>query len=305
MKARFVATLLLLAACGTLSSCRPGAGLPQGIPSSITPLSQAELKYRLIDHLGTPLFCDPDLYPVARFDQRGQALQHFPEIQRDQATYAAILQRHRLTGHSLTEQDKITVYQDWKLLNAIPLAADGVAYRFQGVFANGAASGNAVQALAVSGTIDPAGRIQVATSTPSSKPACPICLPAGALIDTPNGRVRAADVVPGLVVWTSDGSGARLAVPVLRAASVPVPPGHKLVSLLLEDGRRVQASPGHPAADGRHLGDLKPGDRLDGSRVIDAARVVYEGRRTFDLLPAGPTGTYWVDGVALGSTLAG
>jgi hypothetical protein len=32
--------------------------------------------------------------------------------------------------------------------------------------------------------------------------------------------------------------------------------------------------------------------------------VPYDGTRTYDLLPAGATGTYWANGVLLSSTLA-
>jgi hypothetical protein len=71
---------------------------------------------------------------------------------------------------------------------------------------------------------------------------------------------------------------------------------------VLSDGRTVEASPGHPTADGRHVGELVPGDLLDGSRVRAVERVSYIGD-TWDLLPAGPSGAYWADDVLLGSTL--
>jgi hypothetical protein len=55
--------------------------------------------------------------------------------------------------------------------------------------------------------------------------------------------------------------------------------------------------------DGRPLSSLSSGDTLDGARVTGVSVVPYGGERTFDLLPAGPTGAYWADGVLLGSTL--
>jgi hypothetical protein len=124
-------------------------------------------------------------------------------------------------------------------------------------------------------------------------------------VETPEGGRKAAEIRPGMLVWTEDGDGGRLAVPVLRTGSAAVPAGHRLARLVLEDGRSVEASPGHPTADGRRLAELKVGDRLDGSRVVEIASIGYSGARTYDLLPAGPTGTYWVGGVLLGSTLAG
>jgi len=37
--------------------------------------------------------------------------------------------------------------------------------------------------------------------------------------------------------------------------------------------------------------------------VAGAERTPYRSGTTFDLLPSGPTGTYWADGIPLGSTL--
>jgi hypothetical protein len=75
-----------------------------------------------------------------------------------------------------------------------------------------------------------------------------------------------------------------------------------MIRLLLADGRVVEASAGHPTADGRQVGDLKPGDSLDNSRLVGVERISYVGD-TWDLLPAGPTGAYWANDVLLGSTL--
>jgi len=72
----------------------------------------------------------------------------------------------------------------------------------------------------------------------------------------------------------------------------------------LADGRELLASPGHKTADGRVLGSLAAGDRLDGSTIKLWELVPYSGDRTYDLLPAGATGAYWANGVLLGSTLA-
>lgn len=77
------------------------------------------------------------------------------------------------------------------------------------------------------------------------------------------------------------------------------------IHLVLADGRSVTASPGHPLADGRLLGDLRPGDVVDGSQVARADLVPYAGEATFDIVVSGATGTYFIDGIALGSTLPG
>jgi hypothetical protein len=129
-----------------------------------------------------------------------------------------------------------------------------------------------------------------------------ICLAAGDRIATPTGPVLIAQLRPGMIVWTQDGTGRRIAAHVLLVSHKPAPPGHHVVRVVLSDGRNVEASPGHPTADGRHVGELRPGDLLDGSRVRAVERVSYIGD-TWDLLPAGPTGAYWADDVLLGSTL--
>jgi hypothetical protein len=107
-----------------------------------------------------------------------------------------------------------------------------------------------------------------------------------------------------MLVWTASTDGKRVAAPVLETGSVAVPAGHLMVHLVLADGRELLASPGHRAADGRQLGTLLAGDRLDRSTVKLWELVPYSGDRTYDLLPAGPTMTYWANGILLSSTLS-
>jgi hypothetical protein len=76
-----------------------------------------------------------------------------------------------------------------------------------------------------------------------------------------------------------------------------------MVHLVLADGRELLVSPGHRTADGRQLGLLAAGDALDGSTIVLWELVTYAGGRTYDLLPAGTTGTYWANGILLSSTL--
>jgi hypothetical protein len=104
-------------------------------------------------------------------------------------------------------------------------------------------------------------------------------------------------------VWTLDADGGRAVAPLLAIGSVHAPADHQVVHLVLADGHELWASPGHPLADGRRLGDLRPGDTVDGSEVVSSERVAYTGGSTFDILPAGVSGAYWADGVALRSTL--
>jgi hypothetical protein len=129
-----------------------------------------------------------------------------------------------------------------------------------------------------------------------------ICLPASARIATPTGSVPVSQLRPGMTVWTLDASDRRVAAPIVVVSHVPAPNGHHVLRLLLADGRSVEASAGHPTVTGRTVGALRPGDLLDGSPVTAIGSVSYTGD-TWDLLPAGSTGSYWADDVLLGSTL--
>ncbi len=144
----------------------------------------------------------------------------------------------------------------------------------------------------------------VVSRKPSGMPNCPICLAAATLIATPGGEVRVTEIKAGMVVWTAAADGTRIAAPVVEVGSISVPSGHVMVHLRLADGRELLASPGHRSADGRPLGSLGLGDELDGSKITLWELVPYAGSRTYDLLPAGATGTYWANGILLSSTLA-
>jgi hypothetical protein len=129
-----------------------------------------------------------------------------------------------------------------------------------------------------------------------------ICLAARDRISTPTGPVPVSEMRAGVIVWTLDAMGRRIPAPALLVTRIQAPPGHRVLRLVLSDGRIMEASAGHPTADGRLIGDLRPGDILDGSRVTRVESIRYVGD-TWDLLPAGPTGAYWANDVLLGSTL--
>ncbi|HYS03369.1 MAG TPA: hypothetical protein VET82_13565, partial [Candidatus Eisenbacteria bacterium] len=214
----------------------------------------------------------------------------------DPQTYQAILNHYQL-GAPTTDQQKLQVYQDYKALGALDLQGDGDRYRFS----YGVSQGADKVSIRVTGTIDRLGSISIQSRTPF-RLMCPICLAASTLIGTPVGQVPVTSLRPGMAVWTLNAAGQRQAGVVLEVGRTPAPAGHAVVHLLLADGRQVWVSPGHPTADGRRVGDLELGQLFDGSRVVAADRVPYSGS-TYDLLPSGPTGAYWADGVLLVSTL--
>jgi hypothetical protein len=129
-----------------------------------------------------------------------------------------------------------------------------------------------------------------------------ICLASTDSIATPRGPIPVNELPVGAMVWTLDVAGQRVAAPVLEVIHRPTPIGFFLLRLTLADGRVVDASAGHPTVGGRPVGELGAGDILDDSQVLTIESVPYVGE-TWDLLPAGPTGTYWANGIALGSTL--
>ncbi|MEZ4224584.1 MAG: hypothetical protein R3B13_26780 [Polyangiaceae bacterium] len=131
---------------------------------------------------------------------------------------------------------------------------------------------------------------------------CPICLPANVRIDTPRGSVAVSALRVGDAIWTLDARGQRVAGRVEHADSTPISGPHSVVRVRLADGRTVVGSPLHPTAEGRALSDLRAGDALSGSAVLETTRQAFQGDRTYDVLPSGSTGAYWADGVLLRSS---
>lgn len=138
--------------------------------------------------------------------------------------------------------------------------------------------------------------------TDFSRP-CPICLAGNTLINTPSGKVQVKDLRVGMLIWTADNSGNRAAGVVEKTSKAAAPPGHQMVHLVLDDGREIFVSPGHPTIKGAAVGELKPGQPYDGAFVASAERVQYNQDSTYDALPSGKTGFYWANGILLGSTL--
>jgi hypothetical protein len=284
---RALAAMLLLAAmaCGSTA-----AG---------TPLNQYELKFRIFDQFGPPAFCDPDFYPIARAGgEQASALSNYSQIRGNSELYAAIVDHEHLPPPpaELDDAQKLTLYRAFKKLRALDLhPGSGGNYSFEYTTVD--------PYTKVQGSVSADGTISVTSKTQGSRPNCPICLAAATLISTPAGDVVVTAIRVGTLVWTQAADGRRVAVPVIEVGSTLVPAGHLMVHLTLADGRQLWASPGHRTADGRPLGSLRVGDVVDGSHISVWELVPYAGDRTYDLLPAGITGTYWADGVLLSSTL--
>jgi hypothetical protein len=283
--------VLALLAIG-LASCAAW----QGHTPAQKSLSQVELKYRLLAQVGPIAYCDPDLYPIARVHGAAYVQQRLTDIKaKEPQTYLDILDHYGFR-EPLSESQQAQVYADYKKLAALRMTPSGDRYSFEYFVDKGGNRGD----LLTNGSIDKSGSIKVDSQTPSMF-ACPICLSADTLIETPNGRIPVVQIKVGTVVWTVDAHGRRVARAVLKVRSMAGGPGF-LVRLQLADGRELWVSPRHPLADGRLVGDLVVGDFVDGSRVMSSELQPSEAS-TYDLLPSGPTGFYWANGILIGSTL--
>jgi hypothetical protein len=268
-----------------------GSASPTGGGATPTPLSLPELKYRVIAQVGAPYVCGPPV-AFADYDQQ-QATAQFPAIKADTVTYNAILAHARPAGDESSPAYQVAVWREWEALQATRITANGSGgYDFTVRTAT----------ATVSGSVDATGKVTVSATKPG-RPNCPICLAAATLIATPAGPVRVTELRLGDPVWTAAADGTRLAATVTALGSVAFPLGHNAIRVTLFDNRSVTASAGHPTADGRSVGQLRRGDRLDGATVVSAEPVHLSDGATYDLLPSGPTGEYWADGVLLGSTL--
>jgi hypothetical protein len=293
------AVLLIVAGCATASTTQS----PAPSPSAGASLTTAELRFRLIEAFGPLWYCDPDFWPIAVQDEAARSIERFGEVQGDTEAHVAILAHLAIpAGAEFTADQKLAIYRAWKQLNAISLepAGDG-GYRFD--YLNMPEPG-ASEGRRTTGTIDAQGQIAIDVQTPAGEPVCPICLARGTRIGTPQGDVAVEDVRVGMPVWSIDEAGRRIVASVVRIGQTVVPATHRVVRLALEDGRVLTASPGHPLADGRLLADIKVGDLVDRATVVSATLEPYPGGSTFDLLADSATGSYFADGIPLGSTLA-
>lgn len=259
--------------------------------------SLPELKYLLIADFDDVFYVDPDFYPVAREGQEEKnALQQFPIIKSNDTEFSAILKYLALPDQTVySDAEKLLIYREHKKLTlAVEITPAGDTYQFVRV--------GETQGKRITGTITPSGKITVVKREPSFN-TYPICLAKGTLIDTPGWPVPVEQIHKGLTVWTVDDSGERVPTAVVKTVMTPVLPFFQVVRISLSDGRTVSASPCHPSANGRALGDYQTGNILDGALVITVEYVTYDGDETYDFLPDGPTGLYWANGILLRSTL--
>lgn len=272
---------------------------PTTTPTATAPLALSELKYRLFSRFSDVFWCDPDFYPIGRPGQEEKnALEQYPVIRANSEEFTAILKHLSLSNKDdHTGEEKLNIYREHKkLTRAVELTVSGNIYSFTLRVGEG-------QGYRIEGTITPSGEIKE-TKRETSINTCPICLAKGTLIATPAGAVPVEQLRQGMTVWTLNEAGERAVGVVVRTAAIPVPPDFRMTRITLSDSRSVTASPGHPTAEQRTLGEYLPGQILDGAPVTGIERIPYAEGATYDLLPSGGTGLYWANGILMKSTLA-
>ncbi len=264
-----------------------------------TTYSAPELEYRLIANFGDVFWCDPDFYPIAREGaEEANAQVQFPLISANTTEFSAILAHLGLPVKAeYSDADKLAIYREHKkLVYMVQMTPSRNLYDFTLRVGEN-------QGERINGTITTAGVIKVLKREPSFN-TCPICLAEGTLIDSPGGQIPVEQLRKGMAVWTADTAGKRVQGTVVETAMTPVPPSFELVRLTLSDGRTVTASPGHPTAEQRQLGDYNVGEILNGAPIVSLAYEAYDGGATYDILPSGDTGLYLANGILLKSTMA-
>jgi hypothetical protein len=275
-----------------------GACAQQPPPVPSVTYSPTELKYILFSNFPDVFYVDRDFYPVAREGQEEKlALEQFTGIKTNAGEFTAILKHLGLPDKpGYSDGEKLLIYREHKKLTlGVEMTPAGDAYQY--VLRVGQTQGERI-----TGTITPSGKITVLKREPSFN-TYPICLAKGTLIDTPDGPLPVEQIHQGMSVWTPDSTNRRVAAGVVEITITPVPPSFSVERIVLNDGRNVTASPGHPSAEGRALGDYRVGDILDGALVITVEYVACDGGSTYDLLPDGSMGLYWANGILLKSTL--
>jgi len=300
-----VLVAILLAGCAGGSGASPDPSVVPGPSASPgASLDAGDLRVILLDQFGPRWYCDPDQYPIAResFDEGATAVARFADMQAEGVVFGAVVRHLGLQGTTtFSDAQKLDIYRLWKVLVSISLDPTGSgAYRFDYV---AQPVGGASLGTETTGTIDGTGTITIQATASAGSPMCPICLARGTRIDTPTGSIAVERLALGDRIWTLDLAGHRVAGIVIALGSTLAPASHRVIDLVLADGRSVTASPGHPLADGRPLGTLRIGDVVEGSRVVGLTSLPYGGGETFDLVVSGPTGIYLSDGIPLGSTL--
>lgn len=259
----------------------------------------------MLHAVGPIFYCDPDVYPVGFGTSEERTARGFAKVQQDPEALRVILADLHQPAGGYSEAVKARIWDVYKRMNALhlqPAHDDGYSFTIIPLPPGGGQPPEP-RAKARDGYVSRTGAVYLGAPHTVAFVGCPICLILGTVIDTPTGPVRVEDMHVGDPIWTADARGHRVPGHVKEVGRIDVGTWHAVLNLRLADGRQLPASPGHPLDDGRHLADLQVGDVYDGSRVTARTITADTDGWTYDVLPSGPTGTYWADGVRVGSTL--
>jgi hypothetical protein len=129
------------------------------------------------------------------------------------------------------------------------------------------------------------------------------CVSPKTLISTPNGEIPIEDLRTNDTLWSIH-HGRMQAVRILATQRVRVQ-NHSMARIELQNGFVVEISGEHPTGDGRNLWALEPGEMFGDTQIQALTVVPYDGSFTYDVLPDSDTGSYFVHGMWLGSTMFG
>jgi hypothetical protein len=158
--------LLSLSGCGSVTRMTGQAGASP----SPSPLSTADLKYRLVDEVGAPFTCGSSLGPgpVVRSEDPADVARMVGALRaQDPAEFDAIVRHEHLDGARLSPADNLRIVGQASVLDAVVLTAQGSRYGFSYELAG-------PPTVEVTGTIDAAGTIDVASRHPAPRRLCPL-----------------------------------------------------------------------------------------------------------------------------------
>jgi len=165
MKTVALVLLFGLCACGSVGRAGAVSGPPSPSPS---PLSAADLQYRLIDRVGAPVYCDMTQGPALRTEDPADAARMVAALRaQDPAAFDAIVRHEHLDASSLSPADDLRVLGQASMLAAVTLTPQGTGYHFAYEVAR-------PRPAEVMGTIGPDGAVTVASRDTSAPPRlCP------------------------------------------------------------------------------------------------------------------------------------
>jgi hypothetical protein len=161
-----VLALVLLALCGCGSVTRLTG--QAGASPSPSPLSTADLQYRLVDTVGAPFTCGANQGPVVRTEDPADVARMVAALRaQDPVEFDAIVRHEHLDATNLSPADNLRIVGQASVLDAVKLTAQGSGYGFAYELAG-------PPTAEVTGTIDPAGKISVASRNPAPRRLCPL-----------------------------------------------------------------------------------------------------------------------------------